>query len=268
MGGWPREVAVGADVRAGRGAGGRSPARRHRWPPPRRRGASPNRPRGCGRDPADAVSAPRAAGTAARARPSRPSRRHGLPQRPFLADEDATRDKQLGDVDIEGESGAPSVAADRSTSIGSSSTTITLPTLSLPCEMSASCNRATCRNSLSSSSSLTSSGVASSSGVRLGWLVTSNASPSAPRPAVTTSGTRTPACPASSVVSASCSTCSSRQWRRSAADRGTRAPPATRDALRVLSVPTQHPHLRGPPSSPCAKYSSHRFAGALRSAGR
>ena len=43
-----------------------------------------------------------------------------------------------------------------------------------------------------------------------GCRVTITASPSAPRPTVTTSGARTPACVARSVATASCSTCSSR----------------------------------------------------------
>ena len=46
--------------------------------------------------------------------------------------------------------GAPSVAADRSTSIGPSSATSTLLALSLPCEMPAACRAATCRHRSSS----------------------------------------------------------------------------------------------------------------------
>ena len=42
------------------------------------------------------------------------------------------------------------------------------------------------------------------------WRVTTIASPSGPRAAITTSGTRTPAWAAMTVASASCSTCSSR----------------------------------------------------------
>ena len=90
-------------------------------------------------------------------------------------------------------------------------TTITLLALSLPCEMPAvvqqcdlppSAPRAARRSPRR--------GSRARAGSRSGWRVTSNASPSGPRPAVTTSGTRTPACAAIRVVSASCSTCSSR----------------------------------------------------------
>src|SRR5436309_5707035 len=76
--------------------------------------------------------------------------------------------------------------------------------------MPAACRRSTCCQRSSRVSSLTCSGLESSSGSTSGWRVTMSASPFCPRAAVTTSGTRTLACAAIKVASASCSTCSSR----------------------------------------------------------
>src|SRR6266550_3663412 len=76
--------------------------------------------------------------------------------------------------------------------------------------MPAACRRSTCCQRSSRVSSLTCSGLESSSGSTSGWRVTMSASPFGPRAAVTTSGTRTLACAAIKVASASCSTCSSR----------------------------------------------------------
>ena len=141
--------------------------------------------------------------------------------------------------------GAPSVAAERSTSIGPSSTMTTLLALSLPCEMPAACRRATCCHSSSSVSSLTCSGLASSSGSMSGWRVTTSASPFGPRAAVTTSGTRTPACAAIRVASASCSTCSSRPIGSASGRIAVgEQPPAAGEPLRVLCIATEHPHLQ------------------------
>jgi len=87
----------------------------------------------------------------------------GLTQRTLGADEDRACDQELGHIHVERPiAGAPSVAADRSTNIGPSSTMTTLLALSLPCEMPAPCRRATCCHSSSRLSVLTCSALESS----------------------------------------------------------------------------------------------------------
>ena len=144
------------------------------------------------------------------------------------------------------EAGAPRVAAERSTRTGAPSTTSTLRRFSLPCEMPAACRIAACSHSSSRSESETSrrGRVLERLDLRLPGRRSTAATRRARVPAVTTSGTLTPACAASNVASASCSTCWSRPDRDgSAAGRDRRAAasvardaacPARRDRARAL----------------------------------
>ena len=134
-----------------------------------------------------------------------------LAQRAIGTDEDGARDEQLGDVDVErrlrGAERRRRQVHQHRPAVGRART---LPALSLPWEIAGVVEPGDLLPEPSSVSSLTSSGRELSSGSTSGWRVTINASPLGPRAAVTTSGTRTPACAAMSVASASCSTCSRR----------------------------------------------------------
>ena len=110
---------------------------------------------------------------------------------------------------------------------------------------------------LEQSSSLTWSALASSSGSMSGWRVTTSASPSGPSAAMTTSGTRTPACAAMKsrqrLVLDLLEAPDRRASRRIAVGE---QPPAPGEPLRVLRVAAEHAYLQRAPAASWPTYSA------------